>query len=170
MVRKLYLDGDFEEAIQILDNALKSKGPFDHRDSVLIFKHLGVMYAANYETREKGKYYMHQLLMVEPTARIMDMYASDMIYMIFKNIQDEFESSRTKYERAESHLIGNGRAESDIAITTKGGSMHPVPPKRSRAAAYWLGATGTVVAVGVTAYFIMADQPGKTVTVEHPVK
>ncbi|HLP43608.1 MAG TPA: hypothetical protein VK465_19050 [Fibrobacteria bacterium] len=91
-VRKLYLDGDFDLAIDQLEMALKYDSTFSHQDSVFSFKHLGVMHAAKYETREKGKLYMHKLLEVEPTARILDMYASDMIYMIFKNIQDEYHS------------------------------------------------------------------------------
>ena len=85
-VRKLYLDGDFEQAVEILETGLNEKRPFDHADSVFIFKHLGVMYAAKYETRERGKYFMHQLLLTEPTAKIMDMYASDMIYMVMDAI------------------------------------------------------------------------------------
>ncbi|GEM_PF-827273 len=168
-VRKLYLDGDFEEAIKILEAALKSKGAFTHEDSVLIFKHLGVMYAANYETREKGKYYMHQLLSVEPTARIMDMYASDMIYMIFKNIQDEFESSRVKYDRAESHLIGNARTEPDNGATPKNPPANGPEPKHSHAGLYWAGATAAMVAVGATAYLYIVNQPGKTTNVDHAV-
>jgi hypothetical protein len=68
--------------------------PFSHEDSVFLFKHLGVMHAAKYETREKGKHYMVKLLEVEPTAKILDMYASDMIYMIFKNIKDELDATR----------------------------------------------------------------------------
>src|SRR5258706_10058147 len=100
-IRKLYLDGDFEEAIEILETGIREKRPFNHGDSVFFCNHLGVMYAAKYHTREKRKYYMHMLLMVEPTARILDMYASDMIYMIFKNIQDEFDQTRMRLSRAE---------------------------------------------------------------------
>ena len=93
-IHKTYIDGDFDRAIEMIEDAAKYGGPFTHDDSVFMFKHLGVMYAAKYETREKGKHFMLQLLNVEPTAKIMDMYASDMIYMIFKNIQDEFASSK----------------------------------------------------------------------------
>jgi hypothetical protein len=94
LIHKAYLEGDFDHAIELIEGALRYGGPFSHQDSVFIYKHLGVMHAAKYETREKGKAYMMQLLNVEPTAKIMDMYASDMIYMIFKNIKDEFDSSR----------------------------------------------------------------------------
>jgi hypothetical protein len=167
-VRKLYLDGDFEEAIGLLDSLLKSKARFDHYDSIFIFKHLGVMYAANYETREKGKYYMHQLLMVEPTARIMDMYASDMIYMIFKNIQDELASSRMVYERAEPHLTRNAQN----GPADKSGRQEPEAPKlhSNHKALYWVGATGLVLAAGATAYLVIVNQPGQTTTTDHKLQ
>ena len=100
-IHKLYVEGDFDEAIERLDRGLKYSGPFSHQDSVFIFKHLGVMYTSKYETRELGKKFMMQLLEVEPTARIMDMYASDMIYMIFKNIQDEYDLAQMKLKRAQ---------------------------------------------------------------------
>jgi hypothetical protein len=90
-IHGLYLDGDFDQAVRSLEGALKSRKALNHADSVFIFKHLGVMYAATPATREKGRYYMLQLISIEPTARILDMYASDMIYLIFRNIQEEFE-------------------------------------------------------------------------------
>ncbi len=159
-IRKDYMNGDFEEGIEIMETGLKEKRPFDHNDSVFIFKHLGVMYAARYETRERGKYYMHQLLMTEPTAKIMDMYASDMIYMIFKNIQDEFESNRMRLSKAEEHVVGNAQTDPE-----------PLPPKlppdraskekdgRKGHALIWIGATTVVVVAGATAYFLLSEKP-----------
>ena len=153
-IRKLYLDGDFDEAIEILETGLNEKRPFNHVDSVFIFKHLGVMYAAKYETRERGKYFMHQLLMTEPTAKIMDMYASDMIYMIFKNIQDEFDQTRGKLGRAEDHVKENNKPDAD-------GKPAKIESKGHRLV--WVGATTAVVAAGVAAYFLIENEP-KTVT------
>lgn len=56
-IHRIYLDGDFEDAIDRIETALRYGGPFSHEDSVFIYKHLGVMYTAKYETREKGKLY-----------------------------------------------------------------------------------------------------------------
>jgi hypothetical protein len=96
-IHRTYLEGDFDLAIELIEDARKYGGPFSHADSVFLFKHLGVMHAAKYETREQGKRYMVKLLEVEPTAKILDMYASDMIYMIFKNIKDEFDATRPQF-------------------------------------------------------------------------
>ena len=49
------MDGGFDSAIESIEDARKYGGPFSHEDSVFIFKHLGVMCAAKYQTREKGK-------------------------------------------------------------------------------------------------------------------
>lgn len=147
MVRKFYMDGDFEPAIAILESSLKSQAVLAHDDSVFIFKHLGVMYAASYETRERGKMYMHQLLMTEPTAKIMDMYASDMIYMIFKNIQDEFETNRIKLQQAEDRAKGINRGDSNGSDPGSGGSGRSQWKKY----AVWFGVAS--VAVGAGAYF-----------------
>ena len=163
-VRKLYLDGDFEQAIEILETGLKEKRPFSHIDSVFIFKHLGVMYAAKYETRERGKYFMHQLLMTEPTAKIMDMYASDMIYMIFKNIQDEFDQTRGRLSRAEEHVRENAQsAQSDPDPASQGNAKRSKGSKSH--ALIWAGATTALVAAGITAYFMWPEEPKKTTRV-----
>jgi hypothetical protein len=162
-VHKYYLDGDFEEAIAILETGLREKRPFNHNDSVFIFKHLGVMYAAQYETREKGKYFMHQLLMTEPTAKIMDMYASDMIYMIFKNIQDEFDSNRMRLNHAEQLVQGNNQSEpgskndtrNDDARTSKQAKMES---SGSHVALWWIG--GIAVAAGIGGgYYLYSQSP-----------
>jgi hypothetical protein len=42
-VHKLYLDGEFDAAIAILEANLKESRQYSHGDSVFIFKHLGVM-------------------------------------------------------------------------------------------------------------------------------
>ena len=155
-VRKLYLDGEFEAAIAILETGLNEQRPFNRNDSVFIYKHLGVMYAARYETREKGKFYMHQLLMTEPTAKILDMYASDMIYMIFKNIQDEFASNRVRLDRAEELVRGNGQDE-PAASASKPTPTTLQPAHANRTAWIWVGASAAAVGAGIGLYFLIAD-------------
>jgi hypothetical protein len=162
-IRKLYLDGDFDQAVEIMETGLKEKRAFNHYDSVFIFKHLGVMYAAKYDTREKGKYFMHQLLTVEPTARILDMYASDMIYMIFKNIQDEYEETRGRYNHAETLVKGNGQSIPPKNQTGSDKEEKTAKSSNGNKTLYWVGASTVAVAAGVTAYLLLA---GNTEDVE----
>jgi len=157
---KLYLDGDFDGAIQLLKTNLREGEVHTHAESLFVFKHLGVMYTANYETREEGKRYMMRLLDVEPTAKIMDMYASDMIYMIFKNIQEEYEISKTKLNHAEKMKLENGdthKARNDQVAKQSA----PTNTKNY----HWIPWTATAIVLtggGIFAYYYyFSDTPTK---------
>jgi hypothetical protein len=164
-IRKLYLGGDFEEAIALLESSLKEKQTITRGDSVFIFKHLGVMYAATYETREKGKYYMHQLLLVEPTARILDMYASDMIYMIFKNIQEEFESNRMASQPGSKSNYAANQGDSG---PKSGNTAEKKQLKSSQSNTWlWVGATTVAVGAGIAAYLVLGDEPSSSKQNQH---
>ncbi len=167
LVRRLYLDGEFDQAIDKLETSFRYGTGHTHEDSVFAFKHLGVMHAAKYETREKGKRYMHQLLAVEPTARILDMYASDMIYMIFKNIKDEFDAARVKYDRGNDIVAGGAKGDSGAQ-----GSGNPSPPGKKKTGGsgkYLLGAGAVAVAAGAVAWYYFSEEP-KTVNRELEVE
>lgn len=143
-VHKLYLDGDFDPAIAILERAKKENRLKSHEDSVFAFKHLGVMYAANYGTIEKGKQHMFLLLSVEPSVRIMDMYASDMIYMIFKNVQEEFVISHTRL-----------KPDNGAKPLPDSARINPHPTISSRTVwPYWTAGAVALVGVGATTYFL----------------
>jgi len=158
----LYLEGDFDKAIKPIESYLKSKQPMSHADSTFAFKHLGVMYAAAPATREKGKYYMYQLINMEPTAKILDMYASDMIYLIFRNVQEDFELKQSKSVKSgnptinpapsPAHPPGNNAAITSTTSTpttpiARTESKKSTGPSRTT----YLVTGGAVVAVGVVA-------------------
>jgi len=156
------MDGEFEAAITLLEDNLKETRQYGHDDSVFIFKHLGVMYAAQYETREKGKYYMHRLLEVEPTAKIMDMYASDMIYMIFKNVQEEYEQKRMivgpqQGEGSQRDSLAKSdpkrNAGKEDAFSSEG---HSRPSGRTNTWV-WAGVAAVTVVAGVGAYIYLSE-------------
>jgi hypothetical protein len=166
-VRRLYMDGEFDQAIDRIETSLRHGKGHTHEDSVFAFKHLGVMYAARYETREKGKRYMYQLLSVEPTARILDMYASDMIYMIFKNIKDEFDATRGNPDLAGGPTQGRPGGNSG---NPGGGKPQPEKSKDRKTgwskAGYWIGA-GVLAAGAAAAWFILSEEkPPKTNIIE----
>jgi hypothetical protein len=162
-IHATYLDGDFDPAIVQLESWLAQSPRMSHSDSIFVFKHLGVMYAARNDTREKGKHYMLRLLEVEPTARILDMYASDMIYMIFKNLREEFEANRAKLTRADGHVVGNG-GKSGLSGGERQGEPQgyadgsgPVTARPRNRMLYWLGGAIAVGGAGVATYYILAE-------------
>jgi hypothetical protein len=160
-VHQLYMDGEFDAAITMLEDNLKSARQLHHDDSVFIYKHLGVMYAAQYETREKGKYYMVRLLEVEPSAKIMDMYASDMIYMIFKNIQEEYVQKRRRISadnREESRR--DSLANSDPGRGTPKAESQPKSGSTTRSGTkkwIWTGVAAAALVGGIGAFFLLND-------------
>jgi hypothetical protein len=153
----IYLDGDFDQAIRVMESALKNKkNPITHADSVFIFKHLGVMYAATPATREKGRYYMAQLIYVEPTARILDMYASDMIYLIFRNVQEEFANKNPNVAK-QAAVVDTTPAPVAEAAPAPVPVAQGASPRRNKA--YWITG-GAVVAVGaIGLVYVLMDSP-----------
>lgn len=177
----------------MLEGDLKDKRLRSHGDSVFAFKHLGVMYAAQEATREKGKYYMLQLLYVEPTARIMDMYASDMIYMIFRNIQEEFSHDPGRHrlppgdKEASQAAPADREAKRPAREESRSGRVEPGPsptgagmqgpePQPARTGRdvpeagpksrrlYWLAGGAVLVGAGVAAYYLTVERsPGKEI-------
>jgi hypothetical protein len=173
-IHRVYIDGDFEQAIDMCESALRSPKQMAHEDSVFLYKHLGVMYAAKYETREQGKRYMFKLLQAEPTARIMDMYASDMIYMIFKNIQDEYDMAQAKMKRAQENINPN---PTPVAARNESKNSKPAAEKtgnselKEEPSHAWIAWTAGAVALGGGAalYIYMSQDKQKTKVDDHVI-
>lgn len=89
-VRSYYNDGNFEQAVQELKSFIKANETYSREDSIFVAKNFAVMYTANPEKRELGKYYMHALLKLMPAADLVDMYVSDEIDRIFDKVRKEF--------------------------------------------------------------------------------
>lgn len=154
-----YLDGDFDQAIRVMESALKSKKTaLTHADSVFIFKHLGVMYAATPATREKGRYYMAQLIYIEPTAKILDMYASDMIYLIFRNVQEEFENKHPHVAKPSAPAVDT--APKPVAAAPAPVPAAPVARPAAKSRTFYWVTGGAVVAAGtVGLLYVLLDDP-----------
>jgi hypothetical protein len=161
-VHEQYLEGDFDAAIRTLEAQLKSGKAMTHAESVFVYKHMGVMYAAQKSTQEKGKHYMHQLIAIEPTAKILDMYASDMIHLIFRNVQEEFEVKRARLQPA---------ADTTAAAPAPEPAPQPAAPVaetkgKGSNKTLFMAAAGAAVAVGaLTLFLVLGDDDPKTTVV-----
>jgi hypothetical protein len=89
-----YSDGDFPAVITSIEAFTHANKTYPRADSIFIAKHLAVVYTANPDTRERGKYYMYQLLELVPSAELVDMYVSDEIEKIFGRVKQEYEAKR----------------------------------------------------------------------------
>jgi hypothetical protein len=147
-IHALYMDGEFESAIRQLEHAAENELLKTHADSVFTYKHLGVMYAAQYETMERGKNYMYRLLSIEPSVKILDMYASEMIYMIFRNVQTEYQIRTAR---------PNGSDPSVSPDSAMGRTV--VAKNRNRIWPYWTVGALVVAGAGAAAFLLIQDGP-----------
>ena len=148
-IHALYMDGEFDQAIAALEHARQQKILRTRADSLFALKHLAVMYAATYATVEKGKQYMVLLLTLDPEAGILDMQASDMIYMIFRNVQSELAHARHKPDTSQQ-------------VSPRGDTVTTGPRPRSRSGRsqwpYWTaGSLALAVGAGAILYFTVFD-------------
>lgn len=151
LVQALYQDGEFDQAVGHLEQA-RQKGLLRTRaDSIFAFKYLAVMYAATYATVERGKQLMVMLLRVDPEAGILDLHASDMIYMIFRNVQ---------LELAHSARVPDPKQERPAKQDTVAASRKTAGPDRRWL--YWATGTAALAAgVGAILYFNNPDHPSR---------
>lgn len=179
LIHSVYLEGDFDQAIAALDKAMANDLLCTSEDSVFTFKHLGVMMAAREGTRERGKYYLLQLIKIDTAANIFDMYASDQIYQMFMNVKKEFESARAKPAAAKAGgTPADGTRPGDVpgsagvtALTAPSSvPSGTVPPDRESGKPKnwktwaWVGGGGTaLLGLGLGFYILESQSPPRPV-------
>lgn len=170
-----YEEGDFDKVLVRIEDFQKSHASYSREDSVFIAKHLAVIYAANPETLEKGKYWMYQMLRVMPAADLVGMYVSEEIDRIFDKIRVEFTRRQVQFgvDTARMVLPPKQPKETGDAVTAAATPASKSPPKpktavgKSRESSGWktglwvAGGLG-VAAAGAATYFLLAGQEGGT--------
>ena len=149
-----YFEGEFSRILPPLEEYRQSFPENSTReDSIFVFKYLSVIYAADSSTRTKGESYMVQLLKLKPTIELIDLYISDNIKAIFKDVKESY-LQQQKYIR-EYDQFGNEKRDS---VSRSLSGTVSSPKKSSRSWVWWtLGGLGTA-AVATTAYFAMSDE------------
>lgn len=175
-----YNEGNFERVTSTLEGFMARNKTYSLADSVFIVKHLAVVYSANPETREKGKYYMYRLLTILPSAKLIDMFVSDEIDRIFEKVREEFLARQKSFGVDSSQISLPGKAASgpqlakmdppgESAAPTSA-SSRPVAASQPTAGdrnknseiAYFVAGGAALIAVGTASYFIFGESPKKT--------
>jgi hypothetical protein len=89
-VHSEYGDGNFETVVQILEDFRSRHEHYRTVDSVFIAKYLGVIYASNPDSREKGKYWLYKMLQMEPKSDLVDLYVGEEVERTFDKVRQEF--------------------------------------------------------------------------------
>jgi hypothetical protein len=184
-VHNAYNEGDFEKVTNLLEAYGKANKSYSRADSIFIAKHLAVVYSANPQTREKGKYYMYRLLEMMPSAELVDMFVSDEIDRIFEKVRKEFVARQkgfgvdsTQISTPERPSTGSAasaeRASARPAVEPSGPSNEYKEASASGNGTFWkrngiwvAGGVGLAVAATV-AYFVATsdDAPApRTITI-----
>jgi hypothetical protein len=188
-VHNAYNEGDFEKVTNLIEAYGKAHKTYSRADSIFIAKHLAVVYSANPQTREKGKYYMYRLLEMLPSAELVDMFVSDEIDRIFEKVRKEFVARQKGFgvdstqistpEKASTGSAANAERAaanpaSHPAAATDGPSHEYLEASHPGGGTFWkrngmwvAGGVGLAVA-GTVAYFIATsdDAPApKTITI-----
>lgn len=174
-----YNDGNFEKVVAALEGYMAAHKTYSFQDSVFIAKHLAVVYSANPDTREKGKYYMYRLLTLLPSAKLVDMYVSDEIDRIFDKVREEFVSRQRGFGVDTARIAVPEKAPMGSRGKEPGpkGKEPPLDPEASASSTgdkghkgLWIAGGAAVAAAGLaTAYFLLQgeEQPQPVDRVYH---
>ncbi|MDQ3003415.1 MAG: hypothetical protein M3Y08_19405 [Fibrobacterota bacterium] len=181
-IHAAYNEGDFDKVISLIDGFNRANKTYSRADSIFVAKHLAVVYSANPQTREKGRYFMYRLLEMMPSAELVDMFVSDEIDRIFDKVRKEF-VTRQKSFGVDSTQISMPDKASRGAMppseTAKAEPAQAVPSSESIATSkpdtqpfwkkngFWIAGGVGVAVAGTAAYFIYTqDEPtGKTIVI-----
>ncbi len=162
-IHRAYIEGEFESVVGAIDAFTKANQTFSRSDSIFIAKHLAVIYAANPETREKGKNYMFRLLNIQPSAKIVDMFVSDEIDRVFEKIREEYAVMQASLGPAAPTKPDSNRDARDTLKSDRNPSPTPEAAadrkNGSSRRLYWIAGGAALVTIGGTLLYLL--QPEK---------
>ncbi len=141
-----YFEGEFSRILPPLEAFRQTYPNPTKDDQIFVYKYLSVIYAANPSTRKKAESYMVQLVKLMPTIELIDLYISDNIRSIFKDVKSNF-LKQQQYVREHDvygHPSGTDSTSSSTAATNPAASTQS--RKGSHTALWW-----TLGGLGVTA-------------------
>jgi hypothetical protein len=143
-----YFEGEFSRILPPLETFRQSYPNPTKDDQIFVYKYLSVIYAADSSTRKKAESYMVQLIKLMPTIELIDLYISDNIQAIFKDVKANF-LKQQKYVREHDVYGHPSGVDSTIILPRKKG--HPV--------LWWTLAGVGVTAAAATTYILMTEPP-----------
>ena len=155
-IHQAYNEGDFEMVLTNIEAFTKDAKEYGRADSIFIAKHLAVVYTANPQTREKGKYYMYRLLDLLPSAQLVDMYVSDEIDHIFDKVRAEFVNRQRSFGVDSSRL-----SLPDKPVGRDVDSAKAATPSRKEAKikpGYWIAGGVGMMAGGILLFHMMQER------------
>jgi hypothetical protein len=180
-IHAAYNEGDFDKVVALIDGFNRDNKTYPRADSIIIAKHLAVVYSANPQTREKGRYFMYRLLEMMPSAELVDMFVSDEIDRIFDKVRREFLARQKGFGVDSTQISTPNNAATGANATANTQPAKPASTASTTSAtsatnarpfwkrnAFWIASGTGVVIAGAAAIFIYYQDepvPGKTITI-----
>ena len=180
-IHTAYNEGDFDKVVTLIESFTKSNKTYSRADSIFVAKHLAVVYSANPQTREKGKYFMYRLLEMMPSAELVDMFVSDEIDRIFDKVRREFLTRQKGFgvDSSQISMPENRGNATTPAATTQSAATQSTPAKTTstpagdsnpiwKRNAFWIASGAGVAVAGAAALFIYYQDdpvPGKSISI-----
>jgi hypothetical protein len=171
-----YNEGDFDKVVAEIETFTKANKTYTRADSIFIAKHLAVVYSANPNTREKGKYYMYRLLEMVPSAELVDMFVSDEIDRIFDKVRKEFLARQSAFGVDSTQMTLPAKAagrEGPAVAASQPASAQPGATESTAEAkpvssgtpfykrkGFWMVTGAGVAAVGAVVTFVHTQEEG----------
>ncbi len=152
-IRKSYFEGDFNRILPPLEAWRTSRATKNRDDSIFVYKYLSVIYAADSTTMNKAESFMVQLIRLMPTIELVDMYISDNIESIFKNVQEKY-LKQQQYVRNHDEF---GRTLQDSTTEEEKKNSRIAKDKQERPAKWiWWTVGGVGLAAAVSgSYYVL---------------
>ncbi|HKP96765.1 MAG TPA: hypothetical protein VJ385_13490 [Fibrobacteria bacterium] len=109
-----YGDGNFETVVQILEDFRAKHDRYRPADSLLVAKYLGVVYASNPDSREKGKYWLYKMLQMDPGSDLVDLYVGEEVEKTFEKVRSEF-TVRRNYRGINDTRLAKAVRDGDVS-------------------------------------------------------
>lgn len=170
-VAKLYEDGELDQVVQILEPSLRTKpSRLSTEERIFAYKHLGVIYSSTPENQSKGEAYFFQLLKLVPTVELADMYVSEKIEAVFRQVKEDFQRRNqyaASHDRFGRPLTKPDTTALNLSARTSQSSEKSMLKRKSQAWKWW--ALGGLTAAGIgAAYILAAPEEKKPRTFEAP--
>ena len=164
-VESAYRNGDLDSVVIYIKRGRVKPVFIDRGDSIVAFKYLGVIYSADAQTREKGRYYFNQLLQKEPRASITDLLPGETARAVFKEVREEFYELNPQFapktvQEQDAPPEVQAPANAVVGAAPQAPSVAEAP--RKKRSWTWLWISSGVVATGATAAVVLIDPPAKT--------
>jgi hypothetical protein len=169
-IHAAYNEGDFDKVVKIISDFTAKKPQTSRADSIFIAKHLAVVYSANPQTREKGKYYMYRMLEMMPSAELVDMFVSDEVDRIFERVRKEFMVRQQNFGVDSAQVALPNRPQTGPQAGSQSGVQAAQPgvattePQKKKGKQegidpvwWWVAGGAVALGAGITAAIVMSQ-------------